>query len=134
MQLNGGGVIGLDGVVFIFEVAEPLFHLVEGYGGPPAVIFFAPTYALVFRGRIFAPGSAVTIVFGDGADAEVGFSAVEGIMVDMIDDVPFRQRLFEAEDLMMELTRLPLADGYMYFSDGIYSVALISFYKPIPLF
>ncbi len=87
MVFFGGGVVGFCGFDFIVEITNCFAFAVKIYLHIPFLSVFVPRNTLVFRIKIIRLNvSSVAAVLLGRCRAEVGFSIVEAVMVDMVNE------------------------------------------------
>ena len=88
MIFSGGFIIRAGGFDFVVDISDGLVFAIKTYLGLPFLYVFMPGYSLVFRWRVFCLKDVrpVEDILCACCGPEVGFSIVETIMVDMVED------------------------------------------------
>jgi len=84
VEFSGGFIVCSGGGGFIGKVAEVVGFFVGGNLCGPFFLSLVPVDSFVLRG-FFGGGADVPAVLGEGAGAEILFSVVQALMVDVVD-------------------------------------------------
>jgi len=95
MVLHGGFVVGFCGQDFVFEVSEGDGIAIGGYFGDELLFAGVEAYAFVFRAGVFS-FLRIAVVLGAACGSEVRPAIVEAVMVDVVNDMAWRDFYYTA--------------------------------------